>query len=90
MTIPFKNIRAHAEKRKGGAKALQKLLPQQADPKALAKLGDDRVLAEMTRRVFAPALPGASLRRNGPASSRRFSRSSRAGCRCSRTSSGTP
>jgi len=48
----FKVIRARAEKRKGGAKALEKVLPQVATPKALAKLGDDRVLAEMTKRVF--------------------------------------
>jgi len=53
MTIPFKTIRARAEKRKGGAKALSKLLPAKPDPKALAKLGDDRVLAEMTRRAFS-------------------------------------
>ena len=53
MTIPFKTIRARAEKRKGGAKALAKLLPPKPDPKALAKLGDDRVLAEMTRRAFS-------------------------------------
>jgi len=53
MTIPFKTIRARAEKRKGGATALAKLLPPKPDPKALAKLGDDRVLAEMTRRVFS-------------------------------------
>ena len=53
MTIPFKTIRARAEKRKGGPKALNKLLPTKPDPKALAKLGDDRVLAEMTRRVFS-------------------------------------
>ena len=52
MTIPFKTIRARAEKRKGGPKALSKLLPPTPDPKALAKLGDDRALAEMTRRVF--------------------------------------
>ena len=52
MTIPFKTIRARAEKRKGGAKALNKLLPPTPNPKALAKLGDDRVLAEITRRVF--------------------------------------
>ena len=52
MAIPFKTIRARAEKRKGGAKALNKLLPPKPDPKALAKLGDDRVLAEMTRRAF--------------------------------------
>jgi 3-methyladenine DNA glycosylase Tag len=52
MTIPFKTIRARAEKRKGGPKALSKLLPPKPDPKVLAKLGDDRALAEMTRRVF--------------------------------------
>ncbi len=51
--IPFKTIRARAEKRKGGAEALQKLLPRKPDLKALAKLSDDRALAEMTRRVFS-------------------------------------
>jgi 3-methyladenine DNA glycosylase Tag len=53
MSIPFKTIRARAEKRKGGPKALNQLLPPKLDPKALAKLGDDRVLAEMTRRAFS-------------------------------------
>jgi 3-methyladenine DNA glycosylase Tag len=48
----FKSIRARAEKRKGGAKALAALLPKVPDRKALAKLGDDRVLAEMAKRVF--------------------------------------
>ncbi|MBL8702179.1 MAG: DNA-3-methyladenine glycosylase I [Alphaproteobacteria bacterium] len=48
----FKSIRARAEKRKGGAAALAKLLPPKPRPKSLAKLGDDRVLAEMTKRVF--------------------------------------
>jgi 3-methyladenine DNA glycosylase Tag len=47
----FKAIRARAEKRKGGAKALEKLLPA-PNGKTLAKLKDDRVLAEMTKRVF--------------------------------------
>src|SRR6516165_9683027 len=51
--IPFKAIRARAERRKGGPTALQKLLPRKPDPKALAKLSDDRALAEMTRRVFS-------------------------------------
>ncbi len=49
----FKTIRARAEKRKGGPKALAKLLPPRPDPAALAELGDDRVLAEITRRVFS-------------------------------------
>ena len=51
--IRFKTIRARAEKRKGGAKALSRLLPPAPNPKTLAKLGDDRVLSEMTRRVFS-------------------------------------
>ncbi|WP_407181457.1 DNA-3-methyladenine glycosylase I [Bradyrhizobium sp. STM 3562] len=50
---PFKTIRARAEKRKGGPEALQSLLPKRPDPKALARLSDDRILAEMTRRVFS-------------------------------------
>jgi 3-methyladenine DNA glycosylase Tag len=49
----FQNIRARAEKRKGGAEALARLLPPKPDPKALRKLKDDRVLAEMTKRVFS-------------------------------------
>ncbi|WFU40961.1 DNA-3-methyladenine glycosylase I [Bradyrhizobium sp. CB82] len=48
----FKTIRARAEKRKGGPKQLEKLLPAKPDAKALAKLPDDRILAEMTKRVF--------------------------------------
>jgi 3-methyladenine DNA glycosylase Tag len=51
--IPFKTIRARAESRKGGPKALASLLPPKPDAETLARLGDDRVLAEMTRRVFS-------------------------------------
>jgi 3-methyladenine DNA glycosylase Tag len=51
--IPFKTIRARAESRKGGAEALARLLPPKPDPKALTKLKDDRILAEMTKRVFS-------------------------------------
>jgi 3-methyladenine DNA glycosylase Tag len=50
---PFKTIRARAEQRKGGAEALLRLMPPKPDPKALANLKDDRVLAEMTKRVFS-------------------------------------
>jgi len=38
--VPFNRVRERAAKRKGGEKAL-------------AKLGDDRVLAEMARRIFS-------------------------------------
>jgi 3-methyladenine DNA glycosylase Tag len=51
--IPFKTIRARAEKRKGGPKALEKLLPRKPDIKRLAKLSNDRILSEMTKRVFS-------------------------------------
>jgi 3-methyladenine DNA glycosylase Tag len=49
----FKTIRARAAKRKGGEAALAALLPKVAGPKALASRGDDRVLAEMTKRIFS-------------------------------------
>lgn len=49
---PFATIRARAERRKGGPDALMRLLPPRPDPNALAALSDDRVLAEMTKRVF--------------------------------------
>jgi 3-methyladenine DNA glycosylase Tag len=49
----FKTIRSRAEKRKGGPAALKKLLPEEPDKKALTRLTDDRVLAEMTQRVFS-------------------------------------
>lgn len=51
MTMQFKHIRARAEKRKG-AKILATLIPATTSNKALAKIGDDRFLSEMTRRVF--------------------------------------
>lgn len=53
MATSFKTIRARAEKRKGGPAALKKLLPPPLDNKKLAKLKDDRVLAEMAKRVFS-------------------------------------
>jgi 3-methyladenine DNA glycosylase Tag len=49
---PFSTIRERAERRKGGAAELARLLPPRPDSAALAALGDDRVLAEMTRRIF--------------------------------------
>jgi hypothetical protein len=45
-------IRAGAEERKGGAAALNRLMPK-PDPKALAAFKDDRALAEITKRVFS-------------------------------------
>jgi len=50
--VAFKTIQARAEKRKGGPAGLAALLPPKPDLKAVATLRDDRVLSEMTRRVF--------------------------------------
>lgn len=51
--VPFKRIRERAARRKGGEKSLASLLPKKPNNKQLAKLADDRVLAEMARRVFS-------------------------------------
>jgi len=48
----FDSILARAEQRKGGADALTALLPATPDPRHLQQLGDDRILAEMSKRVF--------------------------------------
>jgi 3-methyladenine DNA glycosylase Tag len=72
MTTPFKTIRARAEKRKGGPKALSKLLPPKPDPKALAKLGDDRVLAEMTRRAFSAGFAWSVIEAKWPSFEKAF------------------
>src|SRR6201986_4172124 len=65
-TIPFKPIRARAEKRKGGAAALEKLLPPKPDMKALAKMADDRLLAEMTQRVFSAGFAWSVIENKWP------------------------
>src|SRR5213078_4510178 len=51
--VSFTSIRTRAAKRKGGEKVLLSLLPKKPNNKALAKLGDDRVLSEMAERVFS-------------------------------------
>jgi 3-methyladenine DNA glycosylase Tag len=50
--LTFATIRARAEARKGGAKALAALLAKVPDAAVLRAMPDDRVLAELTRRVF--------------------------------------
>ena len=64
--IPFKTIRARAAKRKGGDAALAALLPKLAGPKALAKLGDDRALAEMAKRVFSAGFVWSVIEKKWP------------------------
>ena len=60
--VPFKRIRERAAKRKGGDKVLTSLLPKKPNNKALAKLGDDRVLSEMAARVFSADISSSSPR----------------------------
>jgi len=48
----FSEIHDRARTRKGGNKELQALLPKIKSVRALARVGDDQALAEMTRCVF--------------------------------------
>src|SRR5262245_46692206 len=68
----FKTIRARAAKRKGGEAALAKLLPEVASPKALAKLGDDRVLAEMAKRIFSAGFVWSVIDKKWPGFEKAF------------------
>lgn len=48
----FSAIRRRAEKRKGGAEALSALVPDKVDNADLANVPDNRILAQMTERIF--------------------------------------
>jgi len=48
----FKQLYALAAKRKGGAAALETLLPEVKSPAALAKIPDDRWLSAMSKKIF--------------------------------------
>ncbi len=71
-TIPFKTILARAEKRKGGPKALEKLLPAKPNKKTLEKLADDRILAEMTQRVFSAGFSWSVIENKWPGFEKAF------------------
>jgi len=49
----FAEIEARAARRKGGKAELEKLLSKPLSPKKLAVIPDDRVLAEMAKRIFS-------------------------------------
>ena len=51
--VPFATIRERAERRKGGADALARILGPARSNEAVAKVGDDRILSVMAERVFA-------------------------------------
>jgi 3-methyladenine DNA glycosylase Tag len=71
-SIPFKTIRARAERRKGGPKGLEKLLPRKPDMKALAKISDDRILSEMTKRVFSAGFAWSVIESKWPGFEKAF------------------
>jgi 3-methyladenine DNA glycosylase Tag len=65
----FEKIFDLAAARKGGRAALEKLLAETKprSPRAVAKLGDDRVLSAMTRTVFAGGFAWHIIDRKWPA-----------------------
>ncbi len=70
--VPFKTILARAEKRKGGPAGLKKLLPAEPNKKALEKLTDDRILAEMSKRVFCAGFAWSVIETKWPAFEKAF------------------
>jgi 3-methyladenine DNA glycosylase Tag len=70
--VPFKTILARAEKRKGGPGGLKKLLPAKPNGKALEKLGDDRILAEISKRVFSAGFAWSVIESKWPGFEKAF------------------
>ena len=66
---PFSEIYAQAAERKGGGAALERILAETAsrDPAAIAATPDDRVLSEMTRRIFHAGLSSRMVDAKWPA-----------------------
>jgi 3-methyladenine DNA glycosylase Tag len=62
----FETIRQRAAKRKGGEAALSSLLPKVPSQKALARLADDRVLAEMAKRIFSAGFVWSVIEKKWP------------------------
>jgi 3-methyladenine DNA glycosylase Tag len=65
--VSFKSIRARAAKRKGGEKVLASLMPKKPNNKALAKLGDDRILSDMAARIFSAGFVWSVIDKKWPA-----------------------
>src|SRR5258708_14710230 len=67
--IPMKHsatIRARADKRKGGDAALNALLPKVKSAAALARMTDDRVLSDMTKRIFSAGFAWSVIEKKWP------------------------
>jgi 3-methyladenine DNA glycosylase Tag len=63
----FSEILARAEARKGGPAGLAALLPPAPDREALAALPDDRILSQMSKRVFSAGFVWSVITAKWPA-----------------------
>jgi 3-methyladenine DNA glycosylase Tag len=62
----FATIRARAAKRKGGDGALIALLPKVKSAATLARMKDDRVLSDMTKRIFSAGFAWSVIEKKWP------------------------
>jgi len=62
----FATIRARAAKRKGGDAELIALLPKFKSATALARMKDDRVLSDMTKRIFSAGFAWSVIEKKWP------------------------
>ena len=62
----FASIRARAAKRKGGDAELNALLPKVKSAAALARTKDDRVLSDMTKRIFSAGFAWSVIEKKWP------------------------
>ena len=64
--LSFAKIRARAADRKGGEAGLKSLLTPVPSPAELAALPDDRVLAEMAKRIFSSGFAWSVIEKKWP------------------------
>ena len=62
----FATIRARAAKRKGGDATLMALLPKVKSAAALARIKDDRLLSDMTKRIFSAGFAWSVIEKKWP------------------------
>src|SRR5262249_33765780 len=62
----FATIRARAARRKGGDAQLIALLPKLRTATALARMKDDRVLSDMTKRIFSAGFAWSVIEKKWP------------------------
>jgi len=62
----FATIRARAAKRKGGDAALVALLPKVKSAAALARMKDDRLLSDVTKRIFSAGFAWSVIEKKWP------------------------